>query len=153
MPVSGPTAVAIGAAVFSAAATVYGVNQQNKAAEAAAKNARKVENLQQKRADVTTARARAKQVREARIKRAQAIAQGQGDAGSGGSGLVGAQANISGSLNNNIAFLNKNQAISTEISNLNISSAKSSAKHGSRANNAAAASTVFDTAASLTRPA
>ena len=127
------TGVAIGLALISVAATVYSMDQQQQAAEDQAKANRKSQKLQQKKADIATARERAKQVRASRIARASALAQSQSGEATGGSGLAGAQANIGGSAAKSAQFLNQNAQISSEISNLNIATSKKVAKHGSNA--------------------
>ena len=101
------------------ASTLLSVNAQKKAR---AEN-RKAERTKQKRADLQTHRERIKQVRQARIKRAQATAQASGGEGTGGSGLIGFNQNVTNQLSNNLSFLDQNQQLSASISNSNIRAA------------------------------
>lgn len=144
--------IAIGLAGFGTAATLYSMDQQQQAAKAQSKANRKSQQLQQKRADVATARERAKQVRASRIARASALAQSTSGEATGGSGLAGVQANIGGSAAKSAQFLNQNQQISSEISNLNISTSRKVAKHTGRAAVGAGATAVAATANSLIAP-
>jgi len=86
-----------------------------------AREARHAERDRQKQADIATQRERIKQVRTARIKRAQAAAAATVGGGTGGSGLIGVQSNVQQQLGSNLSFLDQNQALSSEISSLNIS--------------------------------
>lgn len=141
--------VAIGLAIVSVAATAYSVYEQNEAAEEASKAAKKRGKLTQKKANLATARERAKQVRASRIARASALAQSQSGEATGGSGLAGAQANIGGSAAKSAQFLNQNQQISSEISNLNITSGAKVAKHQSNAALGAGVAAVANTGGSV----
>ncbi len=111
----------------------YGIKKSQDAADEGADAAERREKIEQKRADISTARERTKQVRQARIARAQALSQSQSGAGTGGSGLAGTQANIGGSASRSAQFLGQNQALSSEISDLNISSGAKVAKYKSQA--------------------
>ena len=119
-----------------AAATLFigGVSalQQRSAARDAERSNIEREKLNQRRADVKSARVRTRQVRAARRARAQNLAAGQSGAGTGGSGLVGAQTNIGNQLASNIGFLNQNQDISNSLTNLNIATARNTARNTSR---------------------
>lgn len=116
-------------ALFAVAvgATAYQIDKQQEAAEEAQEAAEKRAELESKRADLRTARDRARAVRAARAARASALAQGQTGAGQGGSGLTGAQANISSSLNTGLQFMSQNQQISDQISTLNLEASKTQA--------------------------
>ena len=141
--------IAIGLALVSVAATVYSIDQQQDAAQEAAKANKKNQQLQQKKANVATARERAKQVRQSRIARASALAQSQSGEATGGSGLAGVQANIGGAAARSASFLNKNQEISSEISNLNIKSSSKVAKLQSNAAVGAGIASVANTASGV----
>jgi len=107
-----------------------------------AREARHAERDRQKQADIVTQRERIKQVRLARIKRAQAAAAATVSGGTGGSGLIGVQSNVQQQLGSNLSFLDQNQAISAEISRLNISGIN-------HANNAAQADAIGGIASSI----
>ena len=108
------------AAVVAIAGAAYSYEQQRKAASAQERALREQNKIEEKRADITTARERAKQVREARAQRARALAQAQSGAGTGGSGLTGAQANINNAATGNLVFLGQQRQISSQLSDLNI---------------------------------
>lgn len=127
----------MGFAAVVAVSSIYTIDQQKKQADKQQKAAEKREELNQRRADVSSARSRAKQVRQARIARASALASGQSGAGTGGSGLAGAQANIAGNASRNISFLNVNQDISNQLTDLNISAGRDFAKSTGRISTAA----------------
>ena len=140
---------AAAALAVSVVGTVYSISQQNAAAEEQAKANKKGQQLQQKRANLATSRERAKQVRQGRIARAQALAQSQSGEATGGSGLAGVQANIGGAAVRSANFLNQNQQISSEISNLNIKTSSKVAKHGTRAAIGAGIASVAQTSTSV----
>jgi len=125
--------MAVTTAVVAVAGTLYSLDQQKEAAKEQQKRQEKSAKLQQKRADVSTARERAKQVRQARAQRATALASSQSGEGTGGSGLAGAQANIGSQTGSNLSFLSKNQQISKQLSDLNVSSAGSISRANTRA--------------------
>lgn len=116
-----------------AAGTAYSIYEQKKASEKMEDQMRQQNRLEQKRADMATARERAKQLRQARAQRAAALAAAQTGEGTGGSGLLGTQQNINAQLGSNLAFLRKNQDISTQLSNLNVNSQASIARSQTRA--------------------
>ncbi len=136
-------------AIVSLVMGAYAAKKNQVAADYAADAAEHREKLEQKRADISTARERTKQVRQARIARAQALSQSQAGAGTGGSGLAGTQANIGGSASRSAQFLGQNQALSSEISDLNISSSAQVAKHKSQAAVGAGISSIASTALPL----
>ena len=101
---------AIGYFVLAAGTTAQVV--QSRKAEKAGKRAAKVE---QRRADVQTARERMKQVREARIKRAQ-VQQAAANTGAEGSAVIGAVSSIQSQETQNISFLDQVQGLSRQAS-------------------------------------
>ena len=121
------------AAVVAVAGAAYVADQQQELAEEQAKANEKREALNQRRADVSSARERAKQVRQARAQRAAALAQAQSGEGTGGSGLQGAQANIGAQAGSNVQFLGAQRQISGELSALNVSTANRQARIRGRA--------------------
>ena len=124
------------------ASTALSVLSQKKAR----KENRAAERTRQKRADLQTHRERIKQVRLARIKRAEATAQASGGEGTGGSGLIGFNQNITSQLSSNLSFLDQNQQLSASISNSNIRAAGATTTaniFSSVANVSAAAGDIF----------
>ena len=120
-------------AAIVAVSAYYSYEQQQEAQEEMLEAAEERTELEQKREDINVARERARQVRQARAQRATALAQAQTGAGTGGSGLVGAQANINNAATGNLAFLGQQREISRSISDLNISSAAKVSKYNQRA--------------------
>jgi hypothetical protein len=120
-------------AVIAVVGAVYVADQQQELAEEQAKSNEERQRLGKRQADVSAARERAKQVRQARAARASALAQSQSGEGTGGSGLAGTQANIGSQTGSNIAFLEKQRQISKELSDLNVSTANRQARIRGRA--------------------
>ena len=127
--------VSIGVIIASA---LYSNEQQRKATSEAQRANKKREALATKRANVSTARERAKQIRKARAARATALAQSQSGEGTGGSGLTGVQTSINNNVTGNMSFLNKNIEISKSLSDLNVRSGNRIARHQSNAATGAA---------------
>jgi hypothetical protein len=96
------------------------------------RNNEAAERLKQKRADLRSARARTKALRQARIQRAEVAAQATVGEGTGGSGAVGATAGVTQQLTTNLAFMDINKNISTQLSNLNVASSRTSARAAGR---------------------
>ena len=93
-------------------ATAVSVDQSRQAAKAQ----EKAQELSQRRADLEAARARRQQVREARIRRAQIIAQSQAVGGEGSSAEAGATGSLQSQLGANLSFLDQTQQLSRQIS-------------------------------------
>lgn len=111
-----------------AAISVISAENQRKERSSARRAAKRAESAEQRRRDLQTARERIKLVRKARLQRATAINRAQSGEGTGGSGLTATQANISGQLASGIGFLDENQRISSQVSNLRTSAASSLSK-------------------------
>lgn len=111
------------AAVVAVAGAVYTADKQEEAQKEQQKAQEEKAELDSKRARLQSARDRAKAVRAARAARATQLAQGQAGEGTGGSGLVNAQSGVSTQLNQGLQFMNQNQQVSNQISDLNIRTA------------------------------
>ncbi len=90
-------------------------NANNRRAEA--------ERIRQKQADIQTQRERVKQIREARKARAGVQAATAGGEATGGSGAQGVIQGITSQVSENLSFLDTQQQISGQISDLNVSAA------------------------------
>lgn len=99
---------------ISAAATAYSMKQQSKAAKAQKEAAQQQNNL----ASLENRKARIKAVREARIKRASMVAEGQAQGAQYSSGVAGGTSSIGSQLGANIGLANQREAFSTNITNL-----------------------------------
>lgn len=122
-------AAAAGALFVSAIMGIDAQRKQERAAKRQAKAEEQRQRLEQKRADLRTARERAMAVRRARAARASQLAQATaGGAGTGGSGALGAMGGTQTQLAQGLGFLNQNQQISSQISNLNIAMGHQAAK-------------------------
>ena len=114
------TAIAIGAAVVAAGATVYSAQQQKKAAAAS----RRAQAAEQRRADIANARERRSAVRNARVARASIEAQAAGTGLVGSSSVSAAMSNVTTRTNENISFLDQNAELSQRASSANIAASK-----------------------------
>lgn len=97
--------VAAVAAVTTAAATVYGVSQQNKAARA-----------QQRQQELQAQRSRRQAIRQAQLQRAQQQAAAMGMGVVGGSGLAGGAASLSSQTGAALGYSTQMSGLSKEIS-------------------------------------
>ena len=112
MPI--PLIVPIAMMAISAIGTGVGIAQQSKAAEAQKEAAKQENNL----ASLENRKARIKAVREARIARAQTIAQGEAAGALNSSGVAGGTSSIQSQLGSNIGFANQQEAFSKNITGL-----------------------------------
>lgn len=112
MPI--PLIVPIAMMAISAIGTGVSIAQQSKAAEAQKEAAQQENNL----ASLENRKARIKAVREARIARAQTIAQGEASGALGSSGVAGGTSSIQSQLGSNIGFANQREAFSQNIAGL-----------------------------------
>ena len=135
------------AVVIAAASSAQQAKDQKELAREQARAQERRNRLEQRRADVSTARERAKQVRLARQQRAAALAQAQSGEGTGGSGLAATQANIGSQVGSNVQFLGANQQISKQLSDLNISTTNRQARIKGRIATAGAVQRVATSAA------
>jgi len=118
-------------AVVSFSASQSASRKARKNSQQAAEASKNAELVAQKRADLRAQRERVQQVRQARIARGKVQNAASVGAGTGGSGSIGSQNSIQSQLGSNIGFLDKQQALSKDISNFNIAAGESR----SRANN------------------
>lgn len=118
------TAIAIGAAVVAAGATVYSARQQKKAASAS----RRAQAAEQRRADIANARERRFAVRNARVARASIEAQAAGSGLVGASSTLGAMSNVTSRTNENLSFLDQSNQLSQQASAANIQAARYSSR-------------------------
>ena len=143
--------IEVGLLALAAAGTIYSIDQQKEAAKDAQKRSEKSAQLHQKRADVSSARERARQVRQARAQRATAVASAQSGEGTGGSGLAGAQANIGSQTGSNLSFLSKNEQISKQLSDLNVTSAGRISRANTRASVGSGVASIATSAGSIVK--
>jgi len=112
MPI--PLIIPIAMMAISAIAAGASIRQQSKAAEAQKEAAQQENNL----ASLENRKARIKAVREARMARAQTIAQGEASGALGSSGIAGGTSSIQSQLGSNIGFANQREAFSQNITGL-----------------------------------
>ena len=135
--------------VVSVVTTSYQQKKAEEAAEAQQEADEKRALLEKKRAALKTSRARAQAVRQARAAKAAALAQAQVGEGTGGSGLLGAQAGVTSQLNEGLSFMNANQHISNQISSLNLAAAKEQAGFQRDINRAAGIQSIAQSGSSV----
>lgn len=99
---------------LSAAGTAYSMHQQNKQGKLAEKAADQANNL----AELENRKARIRAVRDARIKRANMMAQGQAAGAQFSSGVAGGTSSIGSQLGSNIGFQQTRTGVSQNIANL-----------------------------------
>jgi hypothetical protein len=99
---------------ITAAATAYSIKQQSTAAKAQKEAAQQQNNL----ASLENRKARIKAVREARIKRAAMVAEGQAQGAQYSSGLAGGTSSLGAQLGANIGLANQREGFSQNIANL-----------------------------------
>lgn len=103
----GPTAAVI-SAVAAVGGTVLQYNAQKSASEAA-----------QRQQQISTARERRQAIREAQLRRAQAIAAGANMGGLGGSSLSGGISALGSQLGSGLGYSNQMSALSSQINTYN----------------------------------
>lgn len=99
-----PQAIAVIGAVASVGGTIMAVNQQKKAAR-----------LQQRQQDLATRRSQRQAIREAQIRRAQALSSAQALGGAGGSGVAGGISSLGSQLGGSLGFSSQMSGLSNEI--------------------------------------
>lgn len=135
--------------VVSAITTNYQAKKQEQAAEKQQEADEKRAILEKKRAALKSSRARAQAVRAARAAKASALSQSQVGEGTGGSGLVGAQAGTTNQLREGLQFMNANQGISNSISSLNLAAARDQRDAQNSINRAGAVGSIATSAGSI----
>lgn len=110
------TSIALG---ITAATSVGSAVSQRRGA----REARRANRADQRRADIANARERRAIVRSARVARAQVEAQGAVSGLTGSSAVAGSTANIQSQLGENLSFLDQNQQLSAAASRANAAAA------------------------------
>lgn len=102
-----PAAAVIGAVagVATVVGTVASINAQKKASRA-----------QQRQQDLATRRSQRQAIREAQIRRAQALSSAQGLGAAGGSGILGGTASLTSQVGESLGFSTQMSGLSREIS-------------------------------------
>jgi hypothetical protein len=127
-----------------AVASVAGTIQSGKASKKAAAARQRSLEAQRKIAEVKNARERRNAVREARIKRAQALSVGTQQGAGGSSGLTGATSSIGSQLGSGLSFLDTSKSLSNEANIFSQASAGYSSEANTWAGIAGLGSTIFD---------
>lgn len=99
-----PQALAVVGAVASVGGTIMAVNQQKKAAT-----------VQQRQQNLATRRSQRQAIREAQIRRAQALSAAQALGGAGGSGVAGGISSLGSQLGGSLGFSSQMSGLSNQI--------------------------------------
>jgi len=108
--------MAIVAAVTAAVGTAASIQQSNKAARAG----RQAAAVQKQQQQAQAARSRRSALREAQIKRAQALVRSQAVGGAGGSGVAGGLSSLNSQLGSGLGFAGASTARSGLISDFGV---------------------------------
>jgi len=120
------TAIAVAALAVTAVAGYKSYQAQ----KSAAKEQRKAQAAEQRRADIQNARERRFAVRNARVQRAAIEAQAANTGLLGSSSASAAMSNVTSRTNENLSFLDQMQGLSQQASTANIAAAGYASKAG-----------------------
>lgn len=124
-------AIGVAAAVAGVGATIYASQQQASAQKKAIAAQQQAEAARKRAMELDAQRQRRQQIREAQVKRYQALAIANAQGAQGGSGIEGAYGQISGQSGTNILGINQNEELGGRIFDANAAKGQADMQYAS----------------------